>query len=71
MITWYHNAGSHKLHKPKTDWFRSGKAICGANISNPGYASDKYNPTQAYTTEISHYPKRFGMVNACKRCKDK
>lgn len=36
---WYRNGGRGAYHLAREDWIRSGKAVCGAAIPNPGYTA--------------------------------
>jgi len=56
MTSWYRNAGRARYHKARTDWVRSGRAVCGADIRRPGYVAD--------TLEQARYAKR----PVCKHC---
>jgi len=38
-MAWYRNAGRGKYHRAREDWVRSGRAVCGANISRPGFVA--------------------------------
>ena len=38
-MAWYRNAGSRVYHRAEDGWVRSGKAICGADISRPGFVA--------------------------------
>lgn len=37
LIHWYRNGRRGKYHAERSDWTRSGKAMCGGSIKNPGY----------------------------------
>ncbi len=37
---WYRNAGRTAYHKARTDWIRSGRAVCGADIRRAGFVAD-------------------------------
>lgn len=49
---WYANHG-RAFHHEAPDWVRSGKALCGASIRNPGWAVTSPMP---------------GVQRLCKRC---
>ncbi len=71
LNTWFRNAGSKRLHKPASDWVRSGRAVCGRDIGRAGFAWDGNNANDApvpHYTALSTYPNHFGTVHACKRC---
>ncbi len=38
--SWYRTAPSKIFHAAADDWIRSGLAVCGRSIRNPGYVSD-------------------------------
>lgn len=55
-FSWYRNAGrGPRYHAGRPDWIRSGRAMCGADISRPTYVVDRGPPSDNLPT--------------CKRCK--
>lgn len=38
MNTWYRNAGKGKYHLAGDDWVRTGRAVCGRDISKPAFS---------------------------------
>jgi hypothetical protein len=35
--TWNRNVDSRLYHKQRADWVRTGRAVCGADISRPAF----------------------------------
>lgn len=65
---WYRNIGG-VYHRATRDWVRTGRAICGADISRPafvayGYEKPKLSCAHCRRKEASEEPKGNGREQA-------
>lgn len=64
---WHRNAGARRWHTDAPDWTRTGRALCGADISRPWMYRVGPPPEPAHE-QLAHYPRTYGDTRACARC---